>query len=110
MNLLTWEDLASWWGWIVAGLLLYPVVAALAWRAGQKLLPPQREQRVPWSAFEILLVFYTIQLLIPLLVSFLFVSTPLGEALYGNEVMKLVNAKDESEERKLARNRVEIAP
>ena len=94
MTLPMWDDLLS-WPLALLGLFGYLVAAVPAWRATRRLLPPPRLRLAPWSAFEVIVAFFLVMILIPAVCSQLFLSTGLGEALYGPDMMKLISPSPE---------------
>jgi membrane protease YdiL (CAAX protease family) len=77
-------------------LLLSLGVAAAAWLARRWLLPQRRQRAVPWTAPEVVLVFFIVYALWKSCFAQLLVGTSLGERFYGPGVMAA--AKDGDKE------------
>lgn len=85
--------------WLLGGVLLYAATAPALWVALRRLLPPAREMAVPWSGLELIVVIIIVMVLWPSLMQALVVNTPLGEAIYGEEVIQAIKDERKTEEK-----------
>src|SRR6266511_1515956 len=59
-----------------------------------RLLPPRRRRAVPWTGLEVIAVVFLVYFFWPAFARTLVVETPLGEWLYGREVMDDVTTRE----------------
>src|SRR5262245_28699656 len=89
----TLEQVLESWPQVLGGLLLYLIIAVLAWKAARRLVPPPRIRLAAWGAFEVFLLLVSVSFLIPGVCGLLLTQTGLGEWLLGGELIKAAGGK-----------------
>lgn len=83
------QEILPWWPVV----LVCPAVAWAAWVVGRRLLPPQRQRAVPWTAFEILVAGFVAYVFWGAFFYQILVGTGLGAWIYGHNVVASVRGE-----------------